>query len=320
MVVNENENYRLILLKPERPSNTTIITFDFFEKQKDFREPVEFTDFSDTNFITQLGFNNIKVQTRRNDWYQLEGAMELFQAINAKKGDDDIFITYGMSMGATAAINFSEVIGADYFIALAPQASLDSNYMDSISDNRWKKGHEFYHNDFLLNNQLRTQKGLVIVDPSSPLDYQHAKTIQQYSSAQLINFLGVGHFPGKALVSGPYTLKDVITDVVEALTTRKIGLDEIYLRIDKAISEHVVTKFFKMSSLEKITYIVNNDLSFITMGVIQSLIFQIDSKSEEGALNAFICFSMAKRFGKKQQNWISRELSKKGFINLSENL
>lgn len=319
MVIKENSNYRLISLKPEKASKITIITFDFFEKQKDYCEPLRFADFSATNYITKLGFNNFKIQTRRNDWYQLEGALDLFEEINSRKQKGDVFITYGMSMGAAAAINFSEVIGADYFIALAPQASLNSDYMSSIMDNRWREATKFYNKDFLLTSKLLSKQGIVIVDPSNPLDYKHANTIQQYTSAQIIKFLGVGHFPGKALVQGNYTLKNILSDVAETLKSDGKNLTDVYRKIEQAIAEHEITQFFNLSAVEKIKYIVSNNLSFIHKGVLQSLIFQMDSKNIDSAIHAFICYSLASRFGEKQQKWVSFQLKRRGFKDFSKN-
>lgn len=77
------------------------------------------------DFLAVNGFDNIHIAVYTNAWYQYEDMPAALAAITAVTEKYQGVVTYGLSMGAYAAINFSQALKAELVIAIAPQYSID---------------------------------------------------------------------------------------------------------------------------------------------------------------------------------------------------
>jgi len=215
-IIKRNKNYRAIQLFPEKESNVFVLTFDHYRPSYDGVKPRPFRTVGMNNYITKIGYNNIHIQSKRNDWYQLPDFSEVTSEISSVKKPGDIYISYGTSMGAFAAASFSEALDTDFFLSVSPQASLSEKFMKSLGDNRWSENSSIFRDDCLLDGGCRERKGIISVDPSFKTDLSHAKAVADVTESSILRCWGSWHNSGIVL-NKTYKIKNIITDIVRMI-------------------------------------------------------------------------------------------------------
>lgn len=198
-VVYENENYRVLRFEPAEPTTDTVVYFQYLSAALHHAEPRDFEPVKPDNFVTMNRMNGLFVQTRRNDWFQNEGILDLLRFVAAAKRPGEIYVAYGSSMGGHAAVSFSDLIDADFFLAISPQVSIAPSFMDEIGDTRWRENGRSFVHDFVLEGRCAGRRGLVAYDARHPLDLVHTDRILGRTSALALDCPGTWHHSGKLL-------------------------------------------------------------------------------------------------------------------------
>lgn len=119
----------------------------------------------------------IHVLGRTNDWYQFDGTLDALEVVREAVRGADRVMTYGVSMGAYAAVRFAPRIGAHVALALSPQYSIDPGR--APFDNRW--AHDAARIRFReeLDGPISSEASTIVVyDPHSK-DGHHARRIAE---------------------------------------------------------------------------------------------------------------------------------------------
>lgn len=101
------------------PSDTIFVTF-----QSAVSVGLERTGFAE-EFLKKHSIAAICMNPVNVAWYQYPDMVEACAAIKELTSGYKRVITYGMSMGGYAAINFAELVGATDVIAISPQYTID---------------------------------------------------------------------------------------------------------------------------------------------------------------------------------------------------
>ncbi len=118
-MIYTSPNLRVIAQSPGR-SSFLVVTF---ESLIDPHEPPR-KGFAQT-FLAAHGIDAVHVIGHSNAWYQYPDMPEALAAIRAVGRRYAEVVTYGLSMGGYAAINFAAELGASRAIAISPQYSID---------------------------------------------------------------------------------------------------------------------------------------------------------------------------------------------------
>ncbi|MDO6815013.1 hypothetical protein [Cobetia amphilecti] len=192
-------------------SDTTFVTFSSWDVRKHPVISREFTSFA-SNIIYKMGFNQINIQSNKNNWYQTDEIDQAILEVKKITKNSSRLITYGSSMGAYASINFSSLLEADCFIAISPQYSIDPNVI-SKEDKRWRYEASLVDikRDYIVSQANKLSFGYVLYDNMS-LDGHHAELIGRSTSAVLLPISHSGH-PSGNTINKAYGLKRLIEEV-----------------------------------------------------------------------------------------------------------
>jgi hypothetical protein len=127
-------------------------------------------------FLSSQGFNVISVKSSRNDWYQSAEMLDVLDVIDRAAGARPRF-GYGSSMGAYAAVNFSERLNIGRVLLFGPQYSV---HPDKVPwENRWRAEAEkidTWRHDQIA--QAKPVQGIIVHDPYyCPQDRRHVQAI-----------------------------------------------------------------------------------------------------------------------------------------------
>jgi hypothetical protein len=122
-------------------------------------------------FFTRYSIAALIVTVSRNHWYQTDDTLRALDAIRGYAAGRSI-CTYGSSMGAYAAINFSRDLDAKRVIALSPLAKV--NPKAPPFETRWRHDISSYpHDDRTVSPEADV---FLFYDPLLP-DGRHAETV-----------------------------------------------------------------------------------------------------------------------------------------------
>ena len=314
----ENENYRVIHTPSQKPSKVTFICFDHWRSAFDVERPREYSAPFAQSEILNLGYNYVGVQSRRNDWYQLDGILEALNEVAHLKRADDIFINYGGSMGGFAAINFYSLIGADFFIALAPQASLKSEFMDQIKDKRWDRASKIFRHNFILTGYNNKARGIVIHDPTQLDDEKHVSAILQKIQVNTIEAYGGGHFPGK-IINATYGIKRILKLLPDVFTAPD-SLSSLVNEINQSAREHYQARFALGDTEKRVEMIAYHGAQKFTEHAIDIMLQDFSSTHKNVNALALAIHNCAKEDHTETRHRASFALAKAGFIRLAGDL
>lgn len=210
-------------------SDVFFITFASWDIKKHPVNPSEFTGFGG-DILHRMGYNQINVQTSKNNWYQTKEIIDAIDAILSMTRKAKKVITYGSSMGAYASINFSSMLNADIFIAISPQFSINPCLMHD-SDTRWRYE---YNNismdyDYIYSARNLDSSGYIFYDDKGA-DRHHAESISEKTNGILVPLSYSGH-PCGGVINRVYGLKRVLKEIVEDRFDSDRFLSEIMAEI-----------------------------------------------------------------------------------------
>lgn len=213
VILFEDDNYRVEsgILDPSRP---VIVSFCNYNVNLHPTKKGDFGKAFGVSAVASLGFNSVALTTNRNDWYQNKSVLRALDSIKriARKGTP--LITYGSSMGGFAAINFSEYLQADFFLAISPQFTIDREFFNKINDRRWAKERELLEvtNDFIAERRCGSRKGVIVYDDKLRTDAEHASWCAKLTEGSLIALPFSGH-PSGPYFNRIYGLKKLLAEI-----------------------------------------------------------------------------------------------------------
>lgn len=245
----ETAHYRATFEASAEPSRITVIWFDHYRPEPSPLSEHKLQSGETLAWATRSQMNGIHIQARRNDWFQAADIHEILDAVRQTKQQGDTFIAYGGSMGGYASIAYSRAVGANAFVALAPQASLSADYMRRIADNRWPEYWHAFHNNSIERGHCADAPGLVFYDPLHELDRQHAQTILTNTKALAVECCATAHQPGE-MINRTYKIVSAIRDLGQRISDN-LPLEPLRDAIQSAICSDFMYRYYMASDSER---------------------------------------------------------------------
>ncbi len=167
------------------------------------------------DFLATAGFDAIHVSSRSNAWYQYADMPAALAAIDAAAGGA-MRVTYGLSMGAYAAIRFAQALRAERVVAISPQFSIDRRL--APFETRWAEFSDSiaFVCDWPAPNAADTQatgiEVAAIYDPHN-LDRRHVALIERRLPVRHVLVPYGGH-PVTALLQEAGMLSGLVLDLL----------------------------------------------------------------------------------------------------------
>ncbi|WP_370208688.1 hypothetical protein [Pararhodobacter marinus] len=215
-ILCENARFRAVLKRPVEPSDLTVVYWPPLIYLRSATVPSPFPGIQAADFATRRGLNSITIDTRCNDWFQGPEIDEITDAIRHFCTGQSVVISYGISMGGHASVSFGPLIGADYVLAVAPQASLEPNYMAGIGDTRWPDSVPVFRRDHIRAGLCRDVQGVALFDPAQPQDARHVATIVERTRIKGVEVRGGWHHPAR-IVNRVAGIGDLVRDIAHEL-------------------------------------------------------------------------------------------------------
>jgi hypothetical protein len=162
----ESRNFRV--WHRSRPSDTVVVTFDFWEPGR-----TDFGKFLGGSLMDASGWAHVHVATRLNNWFLAPETDALIDAVARVVADYGTVTTHGNSMGGYAALLMGGRIGAARAIAISPQFSVDP--AKAPFDTRWQA--DLPNIDFTWDRLAEWSGDLrhaqILYDPRMEIDRRH---------------------------------------------------------------------------------------------------------------------------------------------------
>lgn len=141
-------------------------------------QPGSFTDDPPVRQALARGLAHLHIQSRWNDWYLNAETPALEAALRQLRDGFAAARAVGYSMGGYATLRLASALDLDQALVISPQFTLDPTVLPEES--RYSEAATF---DRALGDLHRHGKsdlrGVVVFDPSHPLDRRHARLIGQ---------------------------------------------------------------------------------------------------------------------------------------------
>lgn len=245
----ETAHYRATFEASSEPTRVTVIWFDHYRPEQAPLSEHKLQSGETLAWATRSQMNGIHIQARRNDWFQAVDVRAILDAVRQTKQPGDTFIAYGGSMGGYASIAYCEALGADGFVALAPQASLSADYMRRISDNRWPEYWRAFHNNSIERGHCADATGLVFYDPLHASDNRHAQTILDNTKALAVECCATAHQPGE-MINRTYKIVSAIRDLGNRIADN-LPLEPLRDDIQNAIRSDFMYRYYMATDSER---------------------------------------------------------------------
>lgn len=149
-------------------------------------------------YLLGRSINNIHVACAGNDWFQypeLDGLGDICRSVLARHPQA---VTYGISMGAYAALAFSGALRAVRVVAIAPQVSIDRTRVPW--EKRWAKeaASIAFIRDDMAELVSPTAEIFVLFDPFD-VDSRHVAALKRIRPVTEIRLPFAGHLAGRFL-------------------------------------------------------------------------------------------------------------------------
>ena len=161
-------------------------------------------------FAERAGFSGLGFVARRNNWYPERHMKAAAEAARATIGRYQRAITYGSSMGAYAAVKYSNLLGATACAAFGPQFSIDP--ADGVTSPAYTRFFEpGLHSGMGIRTEDVCPQPFVFFDPTERFDLEQVRSISRVA-------------PETIEVAMPYTGHECIKVVAGVQNTRQILL------------------------------------------------------------------------------------------------
>lgn len=177
---------------PAADTAVGVVTFDSFTDYQTLDRP----GFGEA-FLAEHGIGAVHVISRENDWYQYAEMTEAIAAIRSAMQAYGRIVTYGSSMGGYAAFRFAGLLGADSFIALSPQVTIDPSSVPF--ERRWIE--DSRRLTFIWDHLVPAPdcRGYVFFDPHDD-DARHVALMARHCSLVPVRLRHAGHPSGPFLM------------------------------------------------------------------------------------------------------------------------
>lgn len=223
-----------VSLQEQEASDILFVTFNSWHRHMHPTQSRKVQPFG-KGVLYSIGFNQISVETNKNNWFQTEEIFKAIERINtfAQQRCKKV-ITYGSSMGGFASINFASHLNADFFVTISPQYSINPLKMHK-DDTRWnfEFKHLDYRYDFIDEGLSKDVPGVVFYDHKS-LDTHHADSIQKKTRAVLIAVPHSGH-PSGNFINRMFGLKRMLREVASGTFTPETFTHEITEKLPSTV-------------------------------------------------------------------------------------
>lgn len=178
--------------------------------------------------LRKTGIDAVHVVPKGNDWYQYDEMPALLDQIKIRSTAYSEIVTYGLSMGGTAALQSSGQLSACRTVTYAPQFSVDRKRVPF--DPGWQdrvSGLDFVWDDFDKNVSKDAQH-IIAYDPRMA-DRRHVGEIQKrvpvvplripfggHHVWHTLNQAGIGSTALAAMIRGDFDLQDIRSSLRKA--------------------------------------------------------------------------------------------------------
>lgn len=171
--------------------------------------------FSEKMNLSVLGF-----VAKTSNWYPKEAMNKAIASCYSCIKPFSKRITYGGSMGGYAALKYSQALGANASISIAPQFSIEPNIVGDFE----KKYTEFYvkkiHRYMSIRKSDMALTSIVLFDPNHHADSNHANLIKKAAKrVNLIEMPLTGHATAQVLANTRH-----VYSIIEAAVNDDIDL------------------------------------------------------------------------------------------------
>jgi hypothetical protein len=163
---------RARLTLPRKGATALYVTF-----RQRIDQPGTFSEDGPVRQALQRGMGHLHIQSLFNDWYLNAETAALEHALGKLRSGFATARAVGYSMGGYGAMRFAAALRLDQALVVSPQFTLDRAVIPE--DRRYREATSF---DGRLGDLARHGKpdlqGVVVFDPSHPLDRRHAVLIR----------------------------------------------------------------------------------------------------------------------------------------------
>lgn len=180
---------RARLTRPHCDVSTLYVTF-----RQRLDEPGRFSDDPPVRQALGLGMAHLHLQSRWNDWYLNPETTALEAALRPLRAAFTAARAVGYSMGGYAAVRFAAALDLTQALVVSPQFTLDRTLIPNERRYREADGYDSALGDLGRHGKPDLQ-GVIVFDPSHPLDPIHARLIARTMPAMLPAPLMFGGHP-----------------------------------------------------------------------------------------------------------------------------
>lgn len=309
----ENEPYRVVRTDCNEIASITVVHFEPWRHSHSHIEASPFGDINQDNFIVKKGMNALFVQTRRNDWYQSDGILDALNCIRANRRTNEIFVTYGTSMGGHAAASFSGVLNADFFLCASAQVSLCPLFMDQVFDRRWQESHNSFQYDNILDGSCRAKNGLVCFDSMLQLDQVHAERTLRETDAFGLDCPGTWHFAAK-LLQREVGIMNLILEIARTIQ-KKHDLQDYLTALKASLAASFAARFLSADGEGKVRLSQEFGMAAIQKEIHLNALVRAFDLGPSPEFASILVASEKRLTNPSQKEFVTRMLLKKGYEN-----
>jgi len=162
---------RARLTRPRGGASTLYVTF-----RQRLDEPGSFSDDPPVRQALGHGMAHLHLQSRWNDWYLNPETTALEAALRPLRAAFTAAWAVGYSMGGYAALRLAAALDLTQALVISPQFTLDRRLIPEERRYREAAGYDSTLGD-LARHGKPDLRGVVVFDPSHPLDPIHARLI-----------------------------------------------------------------------------------------------------------------------------------------------
>ena len=174
-----------------------IVTFDFRQIGKS-----DFPTARTTHAFDQKGYDQLRIQSRANDWF-INPETEALEAVLAPLAADYARVRMiGYSMGGYGAFRFARTLNATHVFAVSPQVSIHPTA--APFDRRYRReaaGFDPRLGD-IASRPHPGVEGFILTDAFDARDRLHARRLQELFPRVRILRLGFGGHPATDVITG----------------------------------------------------------------------------------------------------------------------
>lgn len=205
--------------------NIVIITYTPWHSWQDPEKSSYWTLGFGENIFSKYGIDELHIISNKNNWYQTPEIQNIIPLIKRITDGAKIF-SYGSSMGAFGAINFSYLFNS-IFIAFSPQASL----LNLPISKAWENSRPYFKQSNIINEKNTNARGYLFYDPFIKNDDVHAKIIKKKTQCKNIKVPHTGH-TSLNKINNYIKIEKVIISIINNNFNKRSFYKELYSKLN----------------------------------------------------------------------------------------